>query len=159
MDNSGFYVSPSHKISTLCFNLRLLRHWMDNQVHVPTKSVNWILFTNYSKLQLSSGVANSSGRFLLRTFDSIFAHFITSVQYIIILHGKFKRALHIGIIHDHQTNIKYYMEWWYIEIIHNSSLMITFSTNLHDIIVIFFDAWSHMSLWLDRRIKLIYMYI
>ena len=62
----------------------------------------WILFANYSKLQLSSGVTKNSGIILLTTLDSIFAHFITLIQYIIILQ-KFKRALHIGIIHDHQT--------------------------------------------------------
>ena len=35
LNNSGFYTSPSDKIKTLCFNLRLSRHWMDN--HVPAQ--------------------------------------------------------------------------------------------------------------------------
>ena len=33
--------------------------------------------------------------------------------------------------------------------------MITFSTNLHDVLR-FFYAWSHMYSWLDQQIKLIY---
>ena len=45
---------------------------------------------------------SNSGRFLLQKCDSIFGQFITSIQYIFILHEKFKRALHIGIIYDHQ---------------------------------------------------------
>ena len=46
-----------------------------------------------------------------------------------------------------------------IHVIELPSLMMTFSTNSYDILWYFFDAWSRMSLWLDRQIKLIYICI
>ena len=87
--------------------------------HAMTPLSACILFANYSKFQLSIGVTNSSGILLLQTFDSIFAHFITSIQYIIILHEKFNRALHKEIIHDHRLK-KLHGMIVYIEIIHNT---------------------------------------
>ena len=48
--------------------------------HAMASLSKWILFANYSILQLSSGVTNSYGRLLLRTFNSIFPHFIASIQ-------------------------------------------------------------------------------
>ena len=40
---------------------------------------------------------------MLGKIDSIFVDFISSIQYIIILHETLKIAFHVGIIHDHQT--------------------------------------------------------
>ena len=107
--------------------------WLTQRALTPLSE--WIIFANCSKLQLSSGVTNSSRRLLLRTLDSILAYFMTLILYIIILHEKFKRALHTGIIHDHHTKKVAWNNS--IEIIHNT-----------DHKVWYFDYWIYCYLFL-----------
>ena len=74
----NFLTCPTATSQQICFI-------SDPHFTLPWHCSKWILIcTNCSKLELSTGVTNSTGQFLLRTFDSIFAHFITSIQLIII---------------------------------------------------------------------------